>query len=303
MIQCIREGLFRPGRDPYPPPLPFQRGTVMIRNRYELTIGPAARSLGMLTAVVTLFTIYCQLTAISEVGGVPLSVSFSWALTMTCAWGLAGALIWLFRSRLLDLLDRRRLKEIGLATAAIFVLALCGVGIVFIVMHLTGGFGGELSLIPSRLIRFMPGSALAAGLLVSVALLHRHRAAQVAPDVQSDPSPWLSLPEEPQLAVRKSDVTLIRSAGNYCEIHARGRAHLVRVTLKTVAERLAGDGFVQVHRTAIVNVQHLRAVTPSSTSNKVNVHLQDGLQVPVGPSFVSAVRRIVQASPAESTRH
>ena len=52
----------------------------------------------------------------------------------------------------------------------------------------------------------------------------------------------------------------VESADNYARLWSNGRSHLVRESMQTIERRLAPMGFIRVHRTAIVNVQHVRAV-------------------------------------------
>jgi DNA-binding LytR/AlgR family response regulator len=93
------------------------------------------------------------------------------------------------------------------------------------------------------------------------------------------PGAWLDFPESPLLRVRADDVVLIRSAGNYSEIVAHGRAHLVRATLSELSDRLAPLGFVRVHRQTVINARNVRAL----------IHLACGNAVPVGRRYMGAI--------------
>jgi hypothetical protein len=99
---------------------------------------------------------------------------------------------------------------------------------------------------------------------------------------------WLDLPEDPFLRVRASDVSHIRSAGNYSEIIAQGRVHLVRAPLSDLAARFAGHGFVRVHRQVVVNRCHVSQIY-RETGGRPAVQLQCGALVPLGRSYRSAL--------------
>lgn len=99
---------------------------------------------------------------------------------------------------------------------------------------------------------------------------------------------WLALPEAPFLRVRGSDVSHIRSAGNYSEIIAQGRVHLVRAPLSELATRFAGQGFVRVHRQVVVNRCHVSQIY-RETGGRPAVQLQCGALVPLGRSYRSAL--------------
>lgn len=48
------------------------------------------------------------------------------------------------------------------------------------------------------------------------------------------------------------DIDHIRAAGNYVELHGRGRTILHRATISAVAVALQGNGFVRIHRSTLV---------------------------------------------------
>jgi DNA-binding LytR/AlgR family response regulator len=91
---------------------------------------------------------------------------------------------------------------------------------------------------------------------------------------------WIELPEAPLLKVRTSDMAVIRTARNYCELEVGGRSVLVRVTAKQLEHRLAPHGFVRVHRGAIVNLSRVRVVQ-RGRSGRLRLLLDDGSEIAV----------------------
>ena len=81
--------------------------------------------------------------------------------------------------------------------------------------------------------------------------------------------------------VRAADVEWIAGEGNYARLHAAGRRHLVRETLKSVEERLDPRKFVRVHRSAIVNVECVATFEP-------HVHGQYVLTMKDGSRIISS---------------
>ncbi|WP_199554485.1 LytTR family DNA-binding domain-containing protein [Sandaracinobacteroides hominis] len=77
--------------------------------------------------------------------------------------------------------------------------------------------------------------------------------------------------------LRPSEIRLVEAAGNYVEIEAGERRHLVRMTLAAAASEL-GPGFVQVHRSRLVNRDMIRAEKPQA-SGDVLLDLSDGTAV------------------------
>ncbi len=61
------------------------------------------------------------------------------------------------------------------------------------------------------------------------------------------------------------DILFMEAAGNYVEFHTAQKTHLVRGTLASWEARLAGRGFVRVHRSRLVNRGRITAwkATPS----------------------------------------
>ena len=62
--------------------------------------------------------------------------------------------------------------------------------------------------------------------------------------------------------LRPDEVDWINSAGDYIEVHARGRAFLVRQTLSDLEATLDTDRFVRIHRTTIVNADRIQTIKP-----------------------------------------
>lgn len=60
--------------------------------------------------------------------------------------------------------------------------------------------------------------------------------------------------------VRTEDIDWIEAAGNYLEIHAAGRTHLIRETLKELESRLDPECFVRIHRSRLVNGNRIARV-------------------------------------------
>ncbi len=88
--------------------------------------------------------------------------------------------------------------------------------------------------------------------------------------------------------VDPAQITWIEAAGNYVEIHAAGVTHLARGTLAAFAEKLAGRGFVRVHRSRIVNRSRIRGFRPTP-SGDVEIMLDDGSMIGGSRRFRAAM--------------
>ncbi len=76
-----------------------------------------------------------------------------------------------------------------------------------------------------------------------------------------------------------SVVSWIEADDNYAAVHSGGRRYLLREPLDTLEQRLAGDGFLRVHRSALVNLDYVHAVGRGGTSGLLL--LRDGSRIPL----------------------
>lgn len=74
------------------------------------------------------------------------------------------------------------------------------------------------------------------------------------------------------------EVDRIIAAGNYAEIHAGGKMHLLRETMASLESRLDPQRFIRISRGAIVSIARIREVQPLFNGDFV-VLLKDGAQV------------------------
>jgi two-component system, LytTR family, response regulator len=104
-------------------------------------------------------------------------------------------------------------------------------------------------------------------------------------------------PERRQLVVRDGGRTFVIphddivwiEAEDYCaRIHTRTRTILVRDSLRALADSLEPNGFVRVHRSAIVNLGCVRQIEPL-TSGDQKVTLSDGTGVKVSRTYRASV--------------
>lgn len=80
--------------------------------------------------------------------------------------------------------------------------------------------------------------------------------------------------------VEVSEIGWIGAADYYAELHIGKQTHLLRETLAELEERLDPRQFVRVHRSALVNLQHIREIQPMFNGQYVLI-LRCGARVPV----------------------
>jgi two-component system LytT family response regulator len=79
--------------------------------------------------------------------------------------------------------------------------------------------------------------------------------------------------------VRVRDVTWVEADGAYAVVHAGGQRHVLRESVAAVLERLGAQSFVRIHRSAGINLSHVKAVKRGAKG--LEVELSDGRRLPI----------------------
>ena len=74
--------------------------------------------------------------------------------------------------------------------------------------------------------------------------------------------------------------------GNYVKVWQGERMTLVSATLKAISEQTAGSGFVQVHKSFLVNPRQVQSLDSQS------LRLSNQQQIRIGEAFKEQARRI-----------
>ena len=85
----------------------------------------------------------------------------------------------------------------------------------------------------------------------------------------------------------------IDAAGDYMCVHAEGRTHVVRATMKQFEERLDPSSFQRVHRSTIVNIRRIRRLKPH-TNGEYFLTLEGGHELKLSRSYRDRLERILQ---------
>lgn len=86
------------------------------------------------------------------------------------------------------------------------------------------------------------------------------------------------------LVIPFADIEWIEAEDYYVRIHAGARRPLVRRTLQSLASTLDASRFVRVHRSAIVNLDHVREVQPVASGDQ-QILLTSGASVRLSRNF------------------
>lgn len=63
--------------------------------------------------------------------------------------------------------------------------------------------------------------------------------------------------------IRMSDIIWVESQADFIRVHTIGAAQLVRETLQNLEARVTPGKFLRIHRSSLVNLEHVKKVTPS----------------------------------------
>jgi two-component system LytT family response regulator len=93
--------------------------------------------------------------------------------------------------------------------------------------------------------------------------------------------------------VRVDEIDWVEAEENYVRLHAGGRAHLVRATMRAFREKLSPERFVRVHRSAIVNVDRIARVEPYARG-EYTLTLADGTRLTSSRAHSEELRRLLR---------
>jgi two-component system, LytTR family, response regulator len=82
------------------------------------------------------------------------------------------------------------------------------------------------------------------------------------------------------VVIPASDVDWISADDYYARVHVGSQSYLLRESLNSLETRLDPTRFMRVHRSAIVQIDRVRAVRPTSRGDEAI--LRDGSRVPIG---------------------
>ena len=93
--------------------------------------------------------------------------------------------------------------------------------------------------------------------------------------------------------VAARDIEWADAAGNYVRLHAGGRAHLYRDTMKAIEGRLDPRRFVRIHRSAIVNIDRVAQIEPYVHGEYV-VTMRDGTRLTSSRAHSAGLRALLE---------
>lgn len=94
------------------------------------------------------------------------------------------------------------------------------------------------------------------------------------------------------LFLNAHDIDLIKSAGNYVEIHSNGKKFLTRETMNGIESRLPSDSFLRIHRSTIINTSRIQEMQ-AWYHGEYQIKLSTGSVVYLSRGYRHQLRRLL----------
>ena len=88
------------------------------------------------------------------------------------------------------------------------------------------------------------------------------------------------------IKIRFDELKWVKSDGNYLDLFCKDEKHLVRSSMKNFVQRLPANRFLQVHKSYLVNLEHIRSI------DHRNIRIDDEL-IPIGRAFLDDIKKIL----------
>lgn len=95
-----------------------------------------------------------------------------------------------------------------------------------------------------------------------------------------------------EFLVAAADIEWLQASGNYVNLRVRGHDYPLRSTIVGIETSLDPSRFVRIHRSYIVNLDHIASIEPLDTGD-ARVHLKDGTVLPCSRRQRDALRERV----------
>lgn len=92
--------------------------------------------------------------------------------------------------------------------------------------------------------------------------------------------------------LRVDDIDWVESSGNYVKLHVGNEAHLLRKTMSEMEHKLNGEKFARIHRSTIVNLDHIKELQPWFNGEYV-VFLRNGTRLTASRGYRKRISEVL----------
>ncbi len=96
--------------------------------------------------------------------------------------------------------------------------------------------------------------------------------------------------------IKTQEIIWIEAQGDFVKVQTTGQARLVRETLQNFQGRLDGAKFMRTHRSFVVNVAHVRQVTPALYGD-YSIIMSDGSKLRLSRNYRAKLQALIAGRP------
>jgi two-component system LytT family response regulator len=97
--------------------------------------------------------------------------------------------------------------------------------------------------------------------------------------------------------VKARDVIWIEAQGDFVKVQTSGKTQLVRETLQSMEEKLDATKFLRIHRSFLVNLDHVKRVE-TALYGDYSVYMGDGTKLRLSRNYRAKLKALLKQSPA-----
>ena len=92
--------------------------------------------------------------------------------------------------------------------------------------------------------------------------------------------------------IKQADIQWVDAAGDYMCVHAGGKTHIMRTTMKQLETTLHPEKFMRIHRSSIVNINYISGAQAFPNVEYL-LTLEDGAQLKVSRSYGRKIKSLL----------
>ncbi len=93
--------------------------------------------------------------------------------------------------------------------------------------------------------------------------------------------------------VKTDEIACIEAAGNYLKLYTQNSNHLIRETMQKILNKLDPQIFIRIHRSWIINLEHIRSMEAYG-NNEYVIYLNNDQIVHSGRSYYDQIKPLLQ---------
>jgi two-component system LytT family response regulator len=86
--------------------------------------------------------------------------------------------------------------------------------------------------------------------------------------------------------IKKHEITFLEAASNYCVIHYSNKKVVCSKTLAEVTSRISLANFFRVHRSYVINLDHIQSINKGLLS----ITMENGSEIPISRTNRKAIK-------------